>query len=66
MGGLYRDEEKDRFLVRWDDRSLDADVYAKLYRDQNNGITFMKLIPVHANIDFSYDFQDLTLHKIID
>ena len=66
VGGLYRDEEKDRFLVRWDDRSLDADVYAKLYRDQNNGITFMKLIPVHANIDFSYDFQDLTLHKIID
>jgi CubicO group peptidase (beta-lactamase class C family) len=65
VGGLYKDEEKDRFLVRWDDRSLEADVYAKLYRDQNNGITFMKLIPVHANIDFSYDFQDLTLHKII-
>ncbi|MGY0582595.1 MAG: DUF3471 domain-containing protein, partial [Paraglaciecola chathamensis] len=63
VGGLYADEQADRFLVRWDDRSLEADVYIKLHRDKNNAISHIELIPVHADLDFSYDFQDLNLRK---
>ncbi|QHJ12630.1 Protein flp [Paraglaciecola mesophila] len=64
VGELYADEQLDRFLVRWDDRSLEADVYIKLHRTKNKAITGIELIPVHADIDFSYDFQDLNLRKV--
>lgn len=64
VGGLYLTPDKDRFLIRWDDRSLEADVYAQFNRDQQGRIEVMTLIPVSANIDFSYDFQDLNLSKI--
>ncbi|MFD2819942.1 serine hydrolase [Paraglaciecola chathamensis] len=64
VGGVYADEQADRFLVRWDDRSLEADVYIKLHRDKNKAISHIELIPVHADIDFSYDFQDLNLRKV--
>ena len=64
IGGLFADNKTDRYLVRWDDRSLEADVYAQFHRDENARVTHIELIPVFSDIDFSYDFQDLNLHKV--
>lgn len=64
IGGLFADNETDRYLVRWDDRSLEADVYAQFHRDENARVTHIELIPVFSDIDFSYDFQDLNLRKV--
>jgi CubicO group peptidase (beta-lactamase class C family) len=64
VGAIYLTQENDRFLIRWDDRSLEADVYAQFSRDQQDHIQAMTLIPVSANIDFSYDFGDLNLTKV--
>ena len=54
---------QDKFLVTWQDRTLEADVFAQFSRDKNNHITAMKLIAVADDIDFSYDFQDLDFIK---
>ncbi|PCI54630.1 MAG: serine hydrolase [Alphaproteobacteria bacterium] len=52
------------FIVRWDDRSLDADAYVKFsvgYDGKPQGIT-MKA--VSALTDFSFDFHDLNFKRI--
>ena len=54
----------DKFLVRWNDRSLDADVYAIFNRDEGGNIQQMLLLPASDDIDFSYDFQDLDFKKL--
>ena len=66
IGGIYEDSKKDRYLVRWDDRSLAADVFVQLHRDKNNKLSYIELVPVFSDIDFSYDFQDLKLQKLVD
>lgn len=55
--------DKDKFVVRWQDRTLEADVYVQFKRNNKHKVIAMKLIPVSKNIDFSYDFQDLNLLK---
>ncbi|WP_438862475.1 serine hydrolase [Neptunicella sp.] len=54
----------DKFLVRWNDRSLEADVFAIFNRDDKGNIQQMLLIPESDDIDFSYDFQDLDFKKL--
>ncbi len=51
-------------IVRWSDRSLDADAYVVFSTDMDgkpNGIKMNALSPL---TDFSFDFQDLDLKKI--
>jgi CubicO group peptidase (beta-lactamase class C family) len=51
-------------IVRWTDRSLDADAYVVFSTDMDgkpNGIKMNALSPL---TDFSFDFQDLDLKKI--
>jgi CubicO group peptidase (beta-lactamase class C family) len=61
--GMMMAVGEDKFLVTWQDRTLEADVYALFLRDKNNKISGMKLIPADKDIDFSYDFQDLDFIK---
>lgn len=58
VGQLFYDHVKDRVVVRWQDRSLEADVFA-LFERKNDKVSSMKLMPIFDDIDFSYDFQDL-------
>ena len=49
------------FIVKWDDRSLDADAFAVFSLDRNGrpaGITMEAISPL---TDFSFDFHDLNL-----
>lgn len=63
VGDLYQHSKANQYVVRWHDRSLEADVYA-IFSYHNHQVTGMKLLPVFKDIDFSYDFQDLAFRRI--
>ncbi|KIA83777.1 beta-lactamase [Kaistella solincola] len=50
-------------IVKWDDRSYDADAFVNFDLDENGKATGMKLKPISDVTDFSFDFEDLDLVK---
>lgn len=65
VGQLY-EMGNDNLLIRWRDRSLEADAIINFKRDKLGKISGMTLTPESSDIDFSYDFQDLDFIKISD
>jgi CubicO group peptidase (beta-lactamase class C family) len=51
------------FIVKWRDRSMDADAFVIFDLDERGIATRIKMKPVSPLTDFSYDFQDLDLHR---
>ena len=51
------------FIVKWDDRSYDADAYLILNYDENGKAESAKLKAISDITDFSFDFDDLDLRK---
>jgi CubicO group peptidase (beta-lactamase class C family) len=51
------------FIVKWMDRSMDADAYVLFSLDERGMASGIKMKPVSPLTDFSYDFQDLDLHR---
>ncbi len=51
------------FIVKWRDRSMDADAYVIFGLDERGIATRIKMKPVSPLTDFSFDFQDLDLHR---
>jgi CubicO group peptidase (beta-lactamase class C family) len=51
------------FIVRWNDRSLDADAYVRFDQGFGSGIERMSMQAVSPATDFSFDFQDLDFRK---
>ena len=47
------------FIVKWDDRSLDADAYVMFDLDKTGKVSGMKMKAISPLTDFSFDFQDL-------
>jgi CubicO group peptidase (beta-lactamase class C family) len=47
------------FIVKWDDRSMDADAYVMFSLDTSGKASGMKMKAVSPLTDFSYDFHDL-------
>ena len=47
------------FVVRWDDRTFDADAFALFNLDQEGKPRTMTMKAISPLTDFSYDFQDL-------
>ena len=52
------------FIVKWNDRSLDADAYLTFVLDDNQKPTSIKMKPISPLTDFSFDFQDLDLQRV--
>jgi len=52
------------FIVKWRDRSLDADAYVIFSLDKNGKASNIKMQAISPLTDFSFDFQDLDLKKI--
>jgi hypothetical protein len=48
-------------VVRWRDRSFSADAFAIFTLNEQGRAASIKMKPVSAATDFSYDFQDLDL-----
>jgi CubicO group peptidase (beta-lactamase class C family) len=47
------------FIVRWDQRNLNADAYVTFDLNPDGSIEHMKMAKVSEETDFSYDYQDL-------
>lgn len=52
------------FIVRFDDRSYDADAYFTLSMDPDGKATGAKMNAISDITDFSFDFDDLDLKKV--
>jgi CubicO group peptidase (beta-lactamase class C family) len=52
------------FIVKWDDRALNADAFVTYTLDADGKITEMRMKPVSPLTDFSFDFQDLRLKPV--
>ena len=54
----------DTFIVRWKERNFNADAYVTFALNPDGSIERMKMAPISAETDFSYDFHDLRLTKV--
>lgn len=51
------------FVVRWPDRSLNADAYVRFTQDFSGKIVGFTMQAVSGSTDFSFDFQDLNFTR---
>jgi CubicO group peptidase (beta-lactamase class C family) len=51
------------FIVKWKDRSMDADAYVIFRLDERGIADGIRMKAVSPLTDFSYDFQDLDFHR---
>jgi CubicO group peptidase (beta-lactamase class C family) len=51
------------FIVKWTDRSLDADAYVMFDLDYEGKPAAIKMKPISPLTDFSFDFQDLDFSR---
>jgi CubicO group peptidase (beta-lactamase class C family) len=56
--------QHDTFIVRWDDRSLNADAYVTFSLDPDGKVRDVRMQAISSLTDFSFDFQDLLLVPI--
>ncbi|HEX7813858.1 DUF3471 domain-containing protein, partial [Dyella sp.] len=56
--------QHDSFVVRWDDRSLNADAFVTYSLDADGKIRDVRMEPISPLTDFSFDFQDLKLEPV--
>jgi CubicO group peptidase (beta-lactamase class C family) len=54
------------FIVKWVDRSMDADAFVRFDKDEKGKASGITMKPVSPLTDFSYDFQDLDFVKVKD
>ncbi|MDO5617091.1 MAG: serine hydrolase, partial [Cruoricaptor ignavus] len=52
------------FVIKWDDRSYDADAFFIISFDENGKAQTAKLKPISDITDFSFDFEDLDLKRV--
>lgn len=52
------------FIVRWNDRSLEADAYVRFDQGFGRDIERLSMQAVSPATDFSFDFQDLDFRKV--
>jgi len=52
------------FIVKWYDRSMDADAFVNFSLDFEGKPTAIKMEAISPLTDFSFDFQDLDLKKV--
>ncbi len=54
------------FIVRWNNRALEADAYVRFAQGFENKIDGMSMQAISPETDFSFDFQDLDFRKTDD
>ncbi|KIQ24759.1 beta-lactamase [Xanthomonas campestris] len=62
--GTLEHWQHDSFIVRWDDRSLNADAFVNFALTPNGKVREMRMEAVSPLTDFSFDFQDLVLTPV--
>jgi len=57
--GTLEHWQHDTFIVRWDDRSLNADAFVNFSLDPDGKVRDVRMQAISELTDFSFDFQDL-------
>ncbi len=52
------------FVVKWPDRSMDADAFLIFFLDEEGKANGFKMKSISPSTDFSFDFQDLDFMKV--
>ena len=52
------------FVVKWKDRSMDADAYLNFSLNEEGKASGLKMRAISPLTDFSYDFHDLDFRKV--
>ena len=52
------------FVIKWDDRSMDADAFISFTLDQEGKAAGFTMKAISPLTDFSYDFHDLDFHRV--
>jgi CubicO group peptidase (beta-lactamase class C family) len=64
LTGTLEHFQHDTFIVRWNERNLNADAYVTFSLNPDGSIERVKMAPVSTETDFSYDFADLSLTPV--
>jgi CubicO group peptidase (beta-lactamase class C family) len=64
LTGTLEHFQYDTFIVRWNDRSLDADAYVTFSLDESGSIADIRMKAVSPLTDFSFNFHDLHLKPV--
>ncbi|MDV2450200.1 serine hydrolase [Xanthomonas hortorum] len=62
--GTLEHWQHDTFIVRWDDRSLNADAFVNFALTPDGAVREMRMEAISPLTDFSFDFQDLVLTPV--
>jgi hypothetical protein len=54
------------FIVRWNERSLNADAYVRFTQDFSGKVVGFTMKAVSSTTDFSFDFPDLNFTRVAD
>ncbi|RMH93573.1 serine hydrolase [Lysobacter pythonis] len=65
LSGRLEHWQHDSFIVRWDDRTLNADAFVYFALEPDGTIREMRMKPVSPKTDFSFDFQDLRFAPVM-
>lgn len=63
LGGELIPYKGNSFIVKWQNRSMNADAFVLFSLDERGVANGIKMKAVSPLTDFSYDFQDLDFHK---
>jgi len=66
LNGPMRFYNANTFAIPWEYRGFDADAFAMFTLDEDGKAQSIKLKGISPNIDFSFDFQDLDLQRILE
>lgn len=61
LRGTLEHYQHNTFIVRWDDRTLEADAYVNFNLNPDGSINYVTMKAVSWATDFSFDFHDLKL-----
>lgn len=61
LKGTLTHYQHNTFIVRWQDRSLEADAFVNFHLNEVGGIEYATMKAVSHATDFSFDFHDLKL-----
>lgn len=64
MKGQMIENQDNEFIVWYDDRSLEADAFARFIVDENNNVISLKMDRYSDDVDASFDYVDLNFTRL--
>ncbi|MEO8932868.1 MAG: serine hydrolase [Xanthomarina sp.] len=66
LNGAMHFYQANTFAIKWEYQDMNADAFAMFSLDEDGKAQSIKMKGISPNIDFSFDFHDLDLHRVIE